>query len=374
MDLRAELLRFDPHLPLDRAWTPPSTWYTAPEVADLERRAVFPSTWQPVARAADLAQVGAYASGCLAGEPWVVVRTPDGLRAFRNVCRHRGREVVTGSGTAEALVCGYHAWRYGLDGRLRSAPGLGAVKDFDRAAMGLVPLGLCTWGPWVFVQRDTAAPALAEQVPVLTERLDASGWGALDFAGDRTWIIDCNWKVYVDNYLDGGYHIAHMHPSLDAQLDMSGYRTELLERCSIQTAPPRRGPATGLDYDPAARIGDQALYAWLYPNFMVNRYGPCLDTNHVLPLGAHRCAVHYQFFFAPGHDLEPDTSMAQSDTTQLEDIEICASVQRGIGSIDYDRGRYALVEKGEHHFHGLLHADLLGGLASSHLTAGPAPP
>ena len=118
-----------------------------------------------------------------------------------------------------------------------------------------------------------------------------------------------------------------------------------------------------LDFDAAARIGDGALYAWIYPNFMLNRYGPCLDSNLVIPLGPDRCRVDYEFYFVEGDgDIDQDfieTSMAQSDVTQREDIEICESVQRGLRSRAYDRGRYApRVETGEYHFHQLLAAAL----------------
>ncbi|MBN4059209.1 hypothetical protein JYT22_00995 [Endomicrobium sp. AH-315-J14] len=163
-------------------------------------------------------------------------------------------------------------------------------------------------------------------------------------------MIECNWKVYVDNYLDGGYHIPHMHPSLDAQLDMETYRTEIFERYSVQTS--------GAASDGPDRIGSGALYAWMFPNFMINRYGPCMDSNHVVPLGPDRCRVDYQFYFTEDARHLTEESMAQADVTQKEDIAICESVQRGLKSESYDRGRYApTVEIGEHHFHRLLAAD-----------------
>ena len=141
-----------------------------------------------------------------------------------------------------------------------------------------------------------------------------------------------------------------MHPTLDAQIDMASYRTELFERFSVQTAD------AGGDKQ---RIGDGAIYAWIYPNFMLNRYGPCLDTNHVVPLGPSRCRVDYEFWF---EDVDPEfvkASTRQADVTQKEDIEICESVQVGLRSATYDVGRYApRVEHGEHHFHQLLAADL----------------
>lgn len=332
---------FDPDVPIEDAWTPPSAWYFDAALYALEREAVFARSWQPVARVAQIPEVGDYVAGCFAGEPWLVVRAEDGIRAFSNVCRHKGREVVTGSGNASELVCGYHAWSYDLEGTLRSAPKMAGVRGFDRAAMSLPPLQTRVWGPWIFVSHDPVELELDE----LTRRLDASGWSDLRWVASRSWTVECNWKVYVDNYLDGGYHVPHMHPSLSAQLDMSTYGTELFDAYSIQSS--------GGD---AERTEGGALYAWIHPNFMINRYGACLDSNHVVPLGSTRCRIDYDFFFARSmREDEIAASMRQSDVTQREDIEICESVQRGLGSRHYDRGRYApRVEQGEHHFHRLL--------------------
>jgi choline monooxygenase len=350
---------FDPTIAIERAWTPPAAWYTSPEIYELERRTVFRRSWQPFVRAAELGESGAYASGCFAGEPWVVVRDGDTARAFYNVCRHKGREVVTGSGSAEELVCGYHAWSYDLGGRLRRAPRMAGIEDFDREAMSLPPLALASWGPWHFVSREPGAAPPVALHPEVDRALAESGWEGLRFFARRSWEIGCNWKVYVDNYLDGGYHVPHMHPTLDAQIDMQSYRTDVFARSSIQGAPPLARRDGRIDYDPAVRIGERAIYAWLYPNFMINRYGPCMDTNHVIPLGVDRCRVEYEFYF-DGTPTQAfiDESIAQADVTQREDIAICESVQRGLLSESYDRGRYApRVEMGEHHFHCLLAAD-----------------
>ncbi len=360
--LEALVSAFDPSVPIARASTPPASWYTDPAIFELERRTTFSRHWQPVARASALAAVGSYVSGCSAGEPWVVVRAADGLRAFSNVCRHKGREVVTGSGCAAELTCGYHAWTYDLDGRLRKAPRMGGIEGFERDAMGLPRLGVDVWGPWVFIHQDPDAAPVASAHPELDALLAASGWDALTFAGRATWDIACNWKVYVDNYLDGGYHVPHMHPTLDAQLDMASYRTELFGASSVQSCLPSQVRDERIDFRATARIGERALYAWLHPAFMINRYGPCLDTNLVIPVGPDRCRVEYEFFFANSDSPEArefiEQSMDQSAVTQREDIEICESVQRGLGSSRYDRGRYApRVEHGEHHFHRLLAAD-----------------
>ena len=363
-----EVRRFDPEVPIEEAWTPPSSWYTRTGFYEIERDVVFGRTWQPVARVDQIANPGDYITGCLAGEPWVVLRDHDGeVRAYHNTCRHKGREVVQGEGNAGELVCGYHAWRYQLDGRLKSAPQMAGIKNFDRREMSLVSMRAEIWGPWVFINGNPAAPSLIGRLGELDERLEKSGWRDLRFFDRKTWTIECNWKVYADNYLDGGYHIPHMHPSLDAQLDMKGYRTELFGEFSIQSAPAAGVADDRTRVDAKERIGAGAIYAWIYPNFTLNRYGPCVDSNYIIPLGPNRCTVVYDFFFqdVEGEDTRKfvEESIAQSDVTQREDIAICESVQVGLGSRSYDRGRYAPnLETGEHHFHRLLYHDLFSGL------------
>lgn len=368
--LRDLVARFDPAVPVQQASTPPSAWYTDPAIHELERHAVFGRAWQPVAGLCELAEPGAHQSGCSVGEPWVVLRGDDGvLRAFSNTCRHKGREVVQGSGRADRLVCGYHAWTYDLRGRLRSAPRMAGIEGFDRDALSLPPLPVETWGPWAWIATAPEPPPLLPRVAQLDRMLAATGWERLRFHSRTSWTVACNWKVYVDNYLDGGYHVPHMHPSLDAQIDMSSYRTALYDAFSVQTVQPAAAPDARTEVDARVRIGPGAIYAWIHPNLMLNRYGPCLDTNLVIPLGPDRCRVDYEFFFVDdGDDPEAtrrfvEASIEQSALTQREDVAICESVQRGLRSRHYDVGRYApRVEHGEHHFHRLLAADLRAAL------------
>lgn len=348
-DVAAEVRRFDPSIPIEEAWTPPASWYTAGELARLDAEVLLDS-WQPVARVEQLADSGAYVSGCFGSEPFVVLRDGETLRAFHNVCRHKGHEVARGTGQADQLRCGYHGWSYRLDGSLLKAPQIAGVRDFDRATMSLPPMDVATLGPWVFVHIRSARTSLDEVFAPVTTSLD-EGWTRLRFAAERRYTVDCNWKVFIDNYLDGGYHVSRVHPSLDDQIEMSGYRTEVDGRCVLQTSA-RRDSTAG------ERIGAGAVYGWVYPNFMINRYGRCLDSNLVIPRGPQSCEVLYQFYFDDPTSADNERSIAQSDVTQQEDGAVCESVQRGLMSSSYDRGRYApQIELGEHAFHRWLAED-----------------
>jgi len=370
--LRESVLAFDPSVPIARARTPPSAWYFEPEVHELELASTFARAWRFVARADQVAAPGAWVGGLHPRAPWLVTRGHDGvLRAFHNACRHKATPVALGEGTCDELVCPYHGWRYRLDGALRSAPRIAGVEGFDRARMGLSELRVATWGPLVLVCQDPSAPSPAEALAPLTARLDATGWGDLLYHGRKVWDVACNWKVFVDNYLDGGYHIPHLHPSLDAQLDMGGYVTEVFDTWSLQSSPAsaRADADAGLAISPAERIGGGALYAWVHPNLMINRYGPALDTNLVLPIGPERCQVIFDFWFDPAVAEDADfvaATVAQSDVTQREDIDVSERVQHGLSSPGYDRGPYApQVEIGVHHFHRLLAADLRAALGEA---------
>jgi choline monooxygenase len=354
--LRTELARFDPSLPIERAWTPPASWYLSPAFLDRERSHVFARSWQAVARADQVQRSGDYVAGCLADHPYVVLRDGRGtLRAFHNACRHHAAQVCEGEGHGmEQLVCPYHGWTYRLDGTLARAPRLGRSEVFDRERFSLRPAAVDASGQLVFVHLGESPPPLGDHLQGLTERLEAMGTSRLRFVERRSYDMRCNWKVYVDNYLDGGYHVSVLHQALAGQLDLGTYSTEIFERVSIQSC---------RSEGDSERIGEGALYAFVYPNFMVNRYGPVMDTNWVLPLGHDRTRVIFDFYFESVDGPEAQDfiarSIAASDRVQQEDVSICESVQVGLGSPAYDRGIYApAIETAAHHFHRLLAADL----------------
>jgi choline monooxygenase len=354
------LAEFDGALPLARARSLPSPWYRDPRIDALERARVFGSSWQLVARVDQLQHPGDFVTAEVAGEPLLVLRDDAGeLRAFFNVCRHRAARVMTeAQGNARKLRCRYHGWTYDLRGQLRGLPEFDGVEEFRREEHGLVPVHVDRWGPLVFVHLGEAPPPLNDWLAPLPEKM-----GPLDglrFAERREYTLACNWKVFVDNYLDGGYHVNSVHPALGSVLQYSEYRTECFERTSLQSSPIRAGDDAAAT---ATRTGDRARYAWTFPNVMVNLYAGVMDTNVVLPLGPERCRVLIDFYFA---DLEGEEalrfaqqSMKLGHEIQLEDVGICEDVQRGLGSRSYRTGRFSVRrEVAIHHFHQLLAAGL----------------
>ena len=347
---------FDPSLPLERARTIPNTWYTDPRVLDAERNAVFARSWQAVGRSDQVRDRGSYLTANIAGEPVLVVRGDDGvLRGFFNVCRHRAAPLLTDPcGTATKLRCRYHGWTYDLAGRLRGTPEFDGVCDFAKEDNGLVPVGgVAEWGPFVWVHLDPPREPVETFLAPLPEW--AAGRRAFDglaFAGRKDYTLNCNWKVYVDNYLDGGYHVNTVHPGLAGVLNYQEYTTTVHGHTSLQSSPLK--PAGGMTGQ--TRTGDLAAYWWVYPNFMLNIYCGVMDTNLVLPLGPDRCRVVFDLYFASG---TPDefvrNSLAVADQVQDEDVGVCEEVQRGLNSRSYTTGRFSVKrEASGYHFHKLL--------------------
>jgi choline monooxygenase len=349
--LNSLLADFDPSLPLERARTIPAAWYADVEIAAAERRTVFADSWIFVGRLNQVEKPGSYFTADLAGEPILVIRGQDGvLRAFYNVCRHKAAVLLSEpSGQVSRLRCRYHGWTYDLAGRLRGTPEFDGVAEFTREENGLKEIAVATFGPLVAVRQDAGGPSLTECLNPLPERVPQTELAAMHFIERKEYELRCNWKVFVDNYLDGGYHVNTVHPALAGMLDYSKYRTETFAFSSVQTSP--------LDGARASlRPGQLAQYWYVFPNFMQNLYGGMMDTNVVFPLAPDRCRVIFDFYFAAdgptGEERFQRESMDLAHQIQLEDMGICEEVQRGLGSCSYDTGRFSVQrEKAGYHFH-----------------------
>jgi choline monooxygenase len=366
--VRDVLNLYNPADPLEKASTIPAPWYFDSRVAELEKASVFGATWQVVGRLDQVQKNGDFFTAEVTGEPLVVARGDDGeLRAFYNVCRHHAAAVVTeAQGCAKQFRCPYHGWTYGNDGALKGMVEFEGVCNFDRAKNGLVPVRVDIWENFVFVNLDGRAMPLKDflgEVPALVTPLKLRE--KLHYFDRRIYKLNCNWKVYVDNYLDGGYHVPHAHKGLSSVIEYTKYTIENFARACLQASPLSSEGAA------EAAIGNtrqgRAFYLWVYPNFMINAYEGVMDTNLVLPLGVDKCAVVFDYYFADvsgATEKHHKESIAVSEKVQDEDMAICDAVQRGLGSRAYIAGRLSVRrEAGEHLFHRLLHADLTAALS-----------
>ncbi len=346
---------FDPTQPLTHARTIPNHWYWDRPHYQRERTRIFAQSWQCVGRSELVQNPGQYLSAEITGEPIIVIRGDDGiLRAFFNVCRHRAAPLLTEPcGQTVKLRCRYHGWTYDLAGQLKGTPEFEGVCDFAKDEHGLVGITCAEWGPFVWVHLGTPREPLESALAPLPE------WAAQkDCFADRIWHarteyeLACNWKVYVDNYLDGGYHVNTVHPSLATALDYRAYTTTTHGLTALQCSP--LVPTTG--ETGRTRTGNVAAYWWIYPNFMINLYGSTIDTNLVLPLGPDRCKVLFDFYFSPSTDEAFRTeSIRVAEQVQAEDILISEQVQRGLNSSAFVSGRFSVKrENAGYHFHQLL--------------------
>jgi choline monooxygenase len=358
---------YRPEDPLEHASTIPSPWYFDTRIARLENERVFARNWQVAGRLDQVKEAGQFFTVQLGDEPLVVARGEDGiLRAFYNVCRHHAAAVVTETqGCARQFRCPYHGWTYGNDGTLKGMVEFDGVCDFDRARNGLLPVSVATWENFVFVNLEGQAGALGDflaNVPDIVAPLQLTE--KLRFFDRRVYTLHCNWKVYVDNYLDGGYHVPHAHKGLSSVIEYTSYTIENFARSCLQSSP------LSSDSSSEASVANtrhgRAFYLWIYPNFMINAYEGVMDTNLVLPLAVDRCAVVFDYYFADisaAAEARNQQSIRVSEIVQDEDMAICEAVQKGLASRGYLAGRLSVRrEAGEHLFHRLLYADLTRGM------------
>jgi len=349
---------FDPDL--SSARTIPAEWYRDPSTLDRELDRVFARTWQLVGHTEQVRLPGDYFTCTVSEEPLVITRDDEGVvRALSNVCRHRAGPVARGAGHRKSLMCGYHGWTYSLDGRLIGTPEWDGVRCFEKGTETLPAVRVETWGPFLFVCLDPTVPSLADVLGSIPRETSHLPLEHMSLFKKVDYEVACNWKVYVDNYLEG-YHIPIVHPELFKELDYRAYRVETASYHSKQHAPIRPHKEDSL-YRRNLPEGSQpeALYYWVFPNLMLNLYPDNLQTNIIIPLGPERTLTRFEWYVlepnSPGVAEEFARSFAFSDQVQQEDIGICEAVQKGLRSRTFDHGRYSVLrENGVHHFHGLL--------------------
>jgi choline monooxygenase len=349
---------------LDCGASLPTSWYTDPDILQREREQIFRRAWQYVGRSVQVSQVGDYFTAAVGPVPVVVVRSEDGLRAFVNVCRHRRHEVVSGAGNRKVFQCPYHAWTYGLDGRLRAAPRSDREEGFDRADFPLLPVAVDVWGPFVFAdvggQAGPLAGVLAELPAIIAQSgLDLDG---LRFHGREEWRAGANWKVMIENFLEC-YHCPVQHPGFSTVVDVdeASYGLRAYEWFSSQVAPVRRSALEGRGrkaaYDVRGAVM-QAQYHWLWPNLTIsiNPGAPNLSLDVWMPDGAEATRGFSEHYFGP------DVTEAQrgeiiefNHQVSREDDALTDSVQRGLRAGLPAQGR--LLTRSEHlviHFQKLV--------------------
>ena len=339
-----------------RAWTLSANLYWDTTVFAAEREKIFGRTWQVIGHHDQVANPGDYFTTDLLGEPLLIVRGTDGqLRGFYNVCRHRAGPAAEGCGSRKLFRCGYHGWTYGLDGALISATEIDGVEGFRAEDFALVPVRTEEWFNLVFVNLDPQALALRERLGQLPQQAERFPFTEMKLFERRMYDMKCNWKTYVDNYLEG-YHLPSVHPALNRELDYNAYVVEPYAQ-HVRQFSPIRGAQPG---DPTPRRYQESRedlttdYFWIFPNWMLNCYPDNVSLNIVLPLEPERSLAIFEWYLPEKEHASPagKASVAFSDQIQMEDVAICETVQKNLHSRSYSRGRFSVKqEKGVHAFH-----------------------
>jgi len=344
------------HADVARAWTLPAQLYFDEAVFAAEKEAIFSRTWQVVGHGERVRNSGDYFTTELVGEPLLIVRGGDGvLRGFYNVCRHRAGPPAEGCGSRKLFRCGYHGWTYDLDGSLISATEIEGVEEFRSEDFALAPVRVEEWFNFVFVNLNSEARPLRESLGKLAEQVERFPFGGMKLFERRSYQMRCNWKTYVDNYLEG-YHLPSVHPGLNRELDYNAYVVEPHANYVRQFSPIRgaqAGDATPRRYQ-ESREDLATDYFWIFPNWMLNCYPDNVSLNIVLPAGPESSVAIFEWYLPEKDHSSPAAKAAVefSDQIQMEDVSICERVQKNLRSRSYSRGRYSVKqENGVHGFH-----------------------
>jgi choline monooxygenase len=362
-----DALDFEIDADVTRAETPPARFYCDPSVLERAKSSVFAPSWQLVADADELEESGSIRPVVLheglLDEPIVLTRDVNGaLHALSNVCTHRGNVVAEAACKRKSLVCGYHGRRFDLDGTFRTMPGFEEANDFPRPEDDLARAHVATLGRLVFASTRPERP-FAAWIGDLRKRL---GWIALDdlsFDAERSreYEVKANWALYCDNYLEG-FHIPFVHQALSATIELEEYTTELFSHSSVQIALAKDGEAAFEPPKSSPEHGRRiAGYYWfVFPNLMLNFYPWGLSINVVRPQAVDRTRVSFLAYVGDRSKLDRGAG-AGLDRVEHEDEAVVESVQRGLRSSLYTRGRYSPKhERAVHHFHRLLLERLRG--------------
>lgn len=329
------------------AMTLPADWYHRPDIHGRERQAIFAREWIWLGREDQLRQPGDYVAIEYAGWRLFAIRDRSGeLRAFHNVCRHRGAPILQdGAGRCDILRCVYHGWTYDTAGRLRATPHFGEAAGFDRDDYGLLPIRVATWRGFVFVNLDAAAPPLEQGLGDLVTETASYPLEDYKYVAEETFEMACNWKVYTDNFVEG-YHVPGIHPAFAALIDFDKFTTEGRSRTVIMKAPQKDGAFYG------------GTWLWGYPGMTLSTFPGGMNISRIVPAGPRRMRQYYNFLFA---DLS-DAAMARHRQTIArncdvirQDFAICEGTQANLEAGIFTTGPLSpRHEQGVRYYHDLV--------------------
>ncbi len=331
-----------------RAETLASDFYTDEKYFEESKEKIFARTWQMVGHADEVKNLLPHKIlEDFLDEPILITRNGGGLSCLSNVCTHRGKILVDEPCEAKLIRCGYHGRRFDLSGKFLSMPEFESVENFPAASDNLPKISFGEWENFLFASINPIAP-LEDFLAGLKENIAPLNLENLQFASARDYEVRAHWALYCENYLEG-FHIPFVHQSLNEAIDFGSYTTETFRFSSLQTGVAKNARDA---FDFNKNIA--AFYFFIFPNLMLNFYPWGLSVNIVKPQKTDLTKVSYLTYVFDESKLNTGAG-ADLNRVELEDQQVVESVQKGIRSRFYERGRYSPArEQGTHHFHRLI--------------------
>lgn len=358
--------------PIGDSLTLPAAAYTGRDIFDWEQRRLFAGAWACLGRADEVRGEASQRAVTVGGIGVLLTFAADGVRAFANVCRHRGHELLPDGGAAEraAVVCPYHGWVYRLDGGLTTAAAMRGVAGFDPARYGLVELPAVTWQGWLFVNAAGGAAPFPEYLGELAGLLSPYRTAELRLGARHDYRVAANWKVIVENYQEC-YHCPQIHPELcrvspptsgdnwELPGAWVGGSMELREHAETMSID---GRGSGVFIEGAPRR--TVRYVALFPNLLVSAHPDYVMTHRLWPVEPGVTEVECRWYFPPGA-ADPAYAVDFWDLTNRQDWQACESVQRGLASPHFRPGPLAPNEGAVHQWMTLIARAYADGLVSA---------
>ena len=337
--------------------TIPSQWYLDTEIFELEKKNIFSKSWHLIGSTSQVCNKGDYIVKKINDQPIVIVRDSNNtLNTFYNVCQHRGCVLLENQGNSKQIKCGYHGWTYELNGDLRTARGFDK-ESLDYQKFRLKPVKHYIWMNQIFIKFDDSNNYLQKILKKIEQIIEPLNFTDYKYHKRDSYKVKCNWKVYMDNYLEG-FHIPLVHPKLNTVINYKSYKTETFDNFSMQWC------FLNSDSSPYKKTekNDKAFYFTIYPNILFNIAPGRLQTNIIEPIDEQSCNVIFDYYFEDVSKKEIKKDIQFSENVQNEDIYICEKVQTGLKSNGFDRGVFSKkYENGVSHFQSYISEKINNG-------------
>lgn len=302
--------------------------YTDPVIFEADIDAIFSRTWQLIGPVSRLASRGDYIATEIAGQKVFLIRASDGIRAFRNICRHRGARLLPeGAGKCSTIRCPYHQWVWGEDGSLLAVPWWGDDTDFEKSDWALDSIQWREWRGLLFAAINPS-DTLEAQLGALTPEIADEPIETYNWVHEERLVFDANWKIYTDNFVEG-YHIPGIHPAFHQAIDFEAFETVAMDGMVRMSAPPRE------------ELFYRGKWLWMWPNWTLSLFDGGMNTSRINPIATNKTELIYNFYFKDQTEATKarrDKIIRENLEVIREDFEICIEIHKNYASGAYRPG------------------------------------